>query len=535
VTANSEDRLTSGSDGESFDYIVVGGGTAGCVIATRLSQNPGLRVLLLEAGAAVTSAAMSDPVGWLRLAGTSVDWAYETVPQRGADNAVIPWPRGKVLGGSSGINGMMHIRGDRSSYDAWESMGAAGWNYDALLPFFKRSERVVLGDPAYRGLDGPMVITPAPRTAPLWEACFAAGMETGHPPNEDSNGAVAEGTSWNDMNVVDGVRQSAADAYLIPAAGRANLTIVTDVHVQRLLIEQADCRGVLYTRHGRAHRAFAAGEVILAAGVIGTPQLLLLSGVGPGQHLRDLGIEVATDLPGVGANLHDHPKSQVVYTTTRPVRTGIYACKPHVLLRSDTSTTPDLQIIFIDVPIHPRWRPGTEDGYSVVFSLMTPSSRGTVRLASADPGQPPLIDPNYLADDSDIDRMVVGLRAAREIGGAEALASWREKELFPGPDSHTNAALRDYVRHTVSTYYHPVGTCKIGSDSMSVVDRELRVWGITNLRIADASVMPSIVSGNTNAPVLAIAERAASLLTTRTLEREANLLSYEAVATRAVT
>jgi choline dehydrogenase len=514
-----------------FDYIVVGGGTAGCVLAARLSQDPGRRVLLLEAGAAVTSATISDPAAWLRLAGTSVDWAYETVPQPGADNGVLPWPRGKMLGGSSGINGMMHIRGDRSSYDAWESVGAAGWNYDALLPFLKRSERVIGGDPAYRGLDGPMVITPAPRTAPLWEACFAAGVETGHPPNRDSNGAIAEGTSWNDMNVVEGVRQSAADAYLIPAAGRANLTIVDDASVRRLLIEHGDCQGVEYTRHGQAHKAFADGEVILAAGVVGTPQLLLLSGVGPGPHLRDLGIEVMADLPGVGANLHDHPKSQVVYTTSRPVRSGLYARKPHVLLRSDPSTGPDVQIIFIDVAIHPRWAPGPEDGYSVVFSLMTPTSRGTVRLASSDPRQTPLIDPNYLSEDSDIERMLVGLGVARDIGAANALAPWRDKELFPGPDSHTNAALRAYVRRTVSTYYHPVGTCRIGDDRMAVVDPHLRIHGLHNLRVADASVMPSIVSGNTNASVLAIAERAASLLIGEPAERAIRPLPSEPAAT----
>jgi choline dehydrogenase len=513
-----------------FDYIVVGGGTAGCVLSARLSQDWGRRVLLLEAGAAVTSATMSDPAAWLRLAGTSVDWAYETVPQPGADSDVLPWPRGKVLGGSSGINGMMHIRGDRCSYDAWESAGAAGWNYDALLPFFKRSERVVGGDPAYRGVDGPMLITPAPQSAPLWEACFQAAVETGNPPNQDSNAAVAEGTSWNDMNVVDGVRQSAADAYLIPAAGRANLTIVDNAPVRRLLLEHGGCQGVEYTRHGQVHKAFADGEVILAAGVIGTPQVLLLSGVGPGPHLRDLGVEVAVDLPGVGANLHDHPKSQVVYTTSSAVRTGIYARKPHVLLRSNPSTAPDLQVIFIDVPIHPRWRPGTENGYSVVFSLMTPTSRGTVRLASTDPRQAPLIDPNYLSEDSDIERMLVGLGVARHIGSANALAPWRDKELFPGPDSHTNAALRAYVRRTVSTYYHPVGTCRIGDDRMAVVDPQLRIHGLSNLRVADASVMPSIVSGNTNAPVLAIAERAASLLIGDPAERATIPLRSEPAA-----
>ena len=498
---------------ESFDYIVVGGGTAGCVLAARLSQDPSMRVLLLEAGAAEPSAGMSDPVAWPRLWRTSVDWDYETVPQSATDQAVHRWPRGKVLGGSSGINGMMHIRGDRSSYDAWETAGATGWNYNALLPYFKRSERAVGRDPAYRGLDGPMVISPASTTNPLWEACFEAAVRAGHPRNEDSNGANAEGTSWNDANVVDAARQSAADAYLTPIAGRSNVTIVAHAQVQRLIIEETVCRGVEYTIGADVRTSFADREVVLSAGVIGTPQLLMLSGVGPGEQLRNLGIDVVAGLPGVGANLHDHLMSEVVYTATRPVRSAAYARKPHVLMRSEASARPDLQVLFVDSPMHPRWQRGAEDGYSIIVALMTPASRGTVRLASADPRDAPLIDPSYLADERDAERLVIGLRLAREIGATSALASWRDAELFPGPESETDAALRAYLRRSVSTYFHPVGTCKIGHDSMSVVDPELRVWGIPNLRIADASVMPSIPSGNTNAPVLAIAERAASLLT----------------------
>lgn len=303
--------MTATSITSPFDYIVVGGGTAGCVLAARLSQDPSIRVLLLEAGTVEPPPGTSDPAAWLGLQRTSVDWDYETVPQRGTDDAVHRWPRGKVLGGSSAINGMMHLRGDRASYDAWENAGATGWNYDKLLPFLQRSERAVGGDPAYRGLDGPMVVAPGPATDPLWEACFAAAAQAGHPPNPDGNGATAEGVSWDERNAVDGKRQSAADAYLAPAAGRPNLTVVGDAHVRQLLIEHASCRGVEYAADGRTRTALADREVVLAAGVIGSPHLLLLSGVGPGSHLHTLGIDVRADLPGVGANLHDHPKASL--------------------------------------------------------------------------------------------------------------------------------------------------------------------------------------------------------------------------------
>jgi choline dehydrogenase len=355
-------------------------------------------------------------------------------------------------------------------------------------------------------------MTVAPDTEPIWEACFGAAVEVGHQSNEDNNGASAAGASWHENNVVNGVRQSAADAYLRPAAGRPNLTIVTDAQVQRLLLERASCRGVEYITGEASRTAFADREVILSAGVIGTPQLLLLSGVGPREPLSELGIEVIADLPGVGANLHDHPKSVVTYSATRPVRASAFARKPLVLLRSEPSAAPDLQIIFADLSVHPRFAPGPEDGYTIIYSLMTPASRGSVRLRSANPQQRPLIDPNYLADQSDLERMVAGLRAARNIGAAHAFAPFRGAELYPGPDTHTDSALRAYIRRSVSTYFHPVGTCKIGTDSMSVVDPRLAVHGIANLRIADASVMPSITSGNANAAVLAIAERAASLI-----------------------
>ena len=498
---------------DTFDYVVVGGGTAGCVLAARLSENSGHRVLLLEAGGGEPSPAMVSPLAWPALAGTAVDWAYETAPQLGAGGAALPWPRGRVLGGSSGINGMMHIRGDRRSYDAWEPTGAVGWNYDSLLPFFMKSENAI-GDPAYRGRLGPMLVAPFPVRDELWEDCFKAAAEAGHCPLLDANEPDAEGVAWNDVNVVGGKRQSAADGYLTSAVrGRPNLTIATEARVLRLLVERDECRGVEYQHGGQTATVRADREVILTAGTVATPQLLMLSGIGPGAHLREHGIPVAADLPGVGLNLQDHPKSQVAYTATRQVRGGPYARKPHVLLRTDVGADPDIQILFVEFPVRPRWQLGTEDGYSVLFSLMTPASRGTIELASADPLQPPRIDPRYLTDPGDVTRMIAGLRAAREIGAADALAPLRKDELFPGPPVIGVVGLTDYLRRTLTSYFHPVGTCRIGTDDLSVVDPWLRVHGVGRLRVADASVMPSLPSANTNAAVLAIAERAAAILT----------------------
>jgi choline dehydrogenase len=496
----------------SFDYIVVGGGTAGCVLAARLSQRRGVCVLLLEAGAAQPPRAVADPAAWFTLAGTSVDWAFETVPQSGTAGAIHAWPRGKVVGGSSAINGMMHVRGDRSSYDAWEAAGATGWNYANLLPFLKRSERAVAGDPAYRGFNGPMQVAPGPANDPLWDVCFEAAREAGHRTNPDGNAGSAEGVSWHEINVVNGRRQTVADAYLTPSAENPRLTSVAEAHVRRLLIANTTCVGVEYTVGGEIHTAYAEREVLVSAGAIGSPHLLLLSGIGPGKLLRQFDIDVMADLPGVGENLHDHTKSQVAYIATRPVRADANARKPVVLTRTEAAVAPDMQMIFLDSPIHPRFAPGPEEGYSIIFSVMTPASRGYVRLASADPHRAPVIDPNYLTDDRDVDRMVTGLRLAREIGASPALRSVRGRELFPGAETLTDDSLRKYLRRSVSTYFHPVGTCRIGSDAMSVVDPQLKVHGIGNLRVADASVMPSIVSGNTNAAVLAIAERAAALL-----------------------
>jgi choline dehydrogenase len=493
---------------DEYDFVIVGGGTAGCVLAARLSEIDQARVLLLEAGAAGGPCMMSDPQAWPHLWGTEVDWGYATIPQGGTGGGVHPWPRGKVLGGSSSINATMHIRGHRSSYDRWDNAGATRWNYDALLPFLKRSETAAGRDSRYRGMTGPMRVAHAATSSALWEAVFDAARQAGHAEVADLNASDDDGVTWNEVNVVDGVRQSAADAYLRPVLDRPNLTVVTQAHACRLLLEAGRCNGVEYVKDGRVQIVRARREVALAAGTVGSPQLLMLSGVGPAAHLRGVGVRVVIDLPGVGANLHDHPLSVVAYAAAQPVP-RMYTRKPHIRLRSPGATEPDLQMFFVDAPLYPRWIAAPEHGYSIAFSAMTPRSRGSVRLAGVDPTLAPLIDPNYLDDEYDIDRMMDGLQKAREVGEMSALSAWRAGEILPGPESG-DEALRTYLRASVASYFHPVGTCRIGTDEDSVVDPRLRVHGVEGLRVVDASVMPSIVSGNTNASVLAIAERAAA-------------------------
>jgi choline dehydrogenase len=491
-----------------FDYLVIGGGTAGCVMAARLSEDPDTRVVLLEAGSAEGPPLMASPTGWFGLWNSPVDWADRTVPQPKTNGAVHAWPRGKVLGGSSGINGLIHMRGDPASYDRWEALGAHGWNYRELLPFLRRSENAAGRDPEVRGTNGPMVIAPQPDPDPLSRAWFDAALEAGHPLTVDGNGPLTEGVSWTEMNVVDGQRQSAADAYLRPVLNRPNLTVVTDAHVTRLIFDGNRCRGANYTSGPAIETIEVEREVIVCAGTIGTPHLLMRSGVGPAAHLRDNGIDVVADIPGVGQNLHDHVMCWISFAATEPLPAinGV----PHVLLRSSSTAEPDLQLGFAPVAIGPRWTFRREPGFSVTFALVRPASRGAVELTG--PGPTLRIDPAYFADERDLDIMVLGLRRAHRIASSNALTQWRGQPFDPSIDAPDDNALRSYIRANASTYFHPVGTCRIGTDERAVVDTMLCVRGVAGLRVVDASVMPAIVSGNTNATVLAIAEKAAALI-----------------------
>ncbi|SEM20630.1 GMC family oxidoreductase [Streptacidiphilus jiangxiensis] len=496
-----------------YDIILVGGGTAGCVLAARLTQDPDLRVLLLEAGPSTSAlpSAVAEPPAWPTLGATPANWGDMTVPQ-GPDGSPVALPRGRGLGGSSAVNAMVFARGHRTSYDSWADLGAKGWSFDDLLPYFQRSE-TALGCAPGRGTNGPLTVAPAARPNAVLLACLAAAVQSGHRRAHDISGGLEEGFAPVDLNIVAGRRQSAADAYLLPALDRPGLTVVTDALADRLILKDGRCTGVRYLADGRTHTATATREVVLTAGTIGSAQLLLRSGVGPADELRPADVDVVHDLPGVGRNLHDHPRVNLVHETQVPVPP---ARNNHGeilgLLRSAPELTgPDLQIIFIDIPV-PNPAATVARGFTIGVSPMRPVSRGTLRITSSDPTTPPVLDPGYFTAEEDVRAVLSGIAAAREIARSPALAAWRGAEVSPGPGVVDDDALGDFVRRHRTSYCHPVGTCAMGESETAVVDSELRVRGIDGLRVADASVIPAIPSGNTNATVYAIAERAADLL-----------------------
>ncbi|MFI5709347.1 GMC family oxidoreductase [Kribbella sp. NPDC051620] len=493
-----------------YDVVIVGGGSAGCVLAARLSEQPDARILLIEAGSATGPAEMSMVPAWPSLMGGPVDWNYATTTQPGLGGGVVHYPQGKVLGGSGRINAMAHLRGHRADYDDWAATGATGWAYDDLLPYFRRSEDVRDGDARYRGSGGPLRVAPAAVPHPIAQAGLAAVAELGYPLSADLNGASQAGGGRLEMTAIDGVRHSAFEAYLAPAAHRGNLHVVTDAHVRALTMRGGRCVGVEYVRDGVAERV-TGSQVVLAAGAIGSPQLLMLSGIGPAAELRSIGIPVVLDAPEVGRNLQDHPLAGLVYSARPgfPVGVNNHADAVAMLQSRPDLTRPDVQLLFMDIPFHPPAMTGPETGYTIGFALLRPHSKGQVRLASADPFTPPLVDPGFYADERDLSTMADALALARTVGATDALSSWRAEEVLPGPSVQNPADMHAFVRRATGTYFHPVGTCRLGSDAGAVVDTELRVNGVDGLRVVDASVLPTIVSANTNATVVAIAERAA--------------------------
>jgi choline dehydrogenase len=496
------------------DYVIVGAGSAGCALAARLTEDPSVRVTVVEAGGPDDLETIHIPAAWPALWGTEVDWAYETTPQPGSSGQVHQWPRGRVLGGSSSLNGMVYIRANPRDWDAWAFEGCAGWDHESLLPVMKRMEDVPDGDPRFRGVGGPIEPRPAADPNPISIAFVEAAREQGHPVTDDFNGERFEGAGFHDLLIKDGRRTSAADTYLHPAAGRPNLQIVTHAHVAHVLLAGDRCIGVEYVQDGEVRRLRAEREVILCAGAIDSPALLLRSGIGPAPELGDLGIEPVVDLPGVGRNLHDHLLMGVLWEAKQPIPApGYNLAESSMFLRSDPAqAVPDLHLMFIHVPFHLPSYQVPEGSWTIAVGLVRPASRGTVRLRSADLRDKPLIDPAYLSQEADVQAMVRGTRLARTLASASAFDPWRGPEALPGEAVQSDAEIEDFVRHAAGTYYHPVGTCHMGVGPDAVVDPSLCVRGVTGLRVADASIMPSIVSANTNTAAMIIGEKAADLV-----------------------
>ncbi len=524
-----------------FDYIIAGGGSAGCVLAARLSEDPEVSVCLLEAGPADTNVLIHCPAGIAVMAQTgTANWAFETVPQPGLNGRRGYQPRGKVLGGSSSINAMVYARGHRSDYDAWAAEGNPGWGYDAVLPYFKKCEHNERGADAFHAQGGPLNVMDLRSPHRFGPVFVDAGRQAGFPVNADFNGAEQEGVGLYQVTHKNGERFSAAKAYLAPHRGRRNLTVLTGAHTTRVLMQGKRAVGVECRHEGELKMLQARREVLLCAGALQSPQLLLLSGIGPAAQLQRHGITVVHDLPGVGENLHDHPDVvQVVRTPqvtdlfglslTGAVNTlrGIFEWRR---LRSGLLTTnfaeaggfvksqpqearPDLQFHFVigQLVDHGRklvWG----HGYSCHVCLLRPKSRGTLQLNSADPFAAPRIDPAFFAEPDDLQRMLRGFKLMRHVLQQPALSGFRGRELPASAAAQSDAQIEQFIRDRADTIYHPVGTCRMGADALAVVDAELRVHGVQGLRVIDASIMPSVVAGNTNAPTIMIAEKAADMI-----------------------
>ena len=497
------------------DVVVVGSGSAGAVVARRL-VDAGASVLLLEAGLPDQNPAIHDPARLFELWDSEQDWGYRTVPQAACAGRELHWPRGKVLGGSSALNGMIYVRGHRADYDGWAARGNDGWSYDDVLPLFKRSEDYDRGADEYHGAGGLLSVITRYEPHPVTAAAVAAAQEAGVPFNDDQNGAEPDGVGYAQLNIRDGRRDSVAEAFLRPVLGAPNLTVATSARACRLLFEGTRCVGVEYAQGGAVRRARAGHEVVVSAGTIESPKLLMLSGIGPAASLGGLGIEPLVDLPGVGENLHDHLLAPVIFAakeTVPPPLPGLQPLHGHLFARSRAGLErPDLQPLFFHLPLYGEDQDGPPDGFTLMGGLVRPASRGSLRLASADPEAGPLLDPACLASDEDVEALTAAVELCREIGRQPAMSGWMREELYPGDGVRNGDELRAYIRGHAITYHHQVGTCRMGVDELAVVDPELRVHGVDGLRVADASVMPEVTTGNTHAPAVMIGERASDLV-----------------------
>ena len=523
----------------SFDYVIVGAGSAGSVLAARLSEMPEAQVLLLEAGGADSNPYIHMPVGFFKMTGGGLTWGYRTAPQRHANNREIPYAQGRVIGGSSSINAQVFTRGCPEDYDHWaKDLGCTGWSFEDVRPLFVRSEdNDTLGGP-YHGIGGPLGVSTS-AAHPLTRAFVQACQQYGIPYNPDFNGRHQAGTAPYQSTTRNGRRCSAAVGYLRPAMGRKNLTIRKDVLVSRIVVENGRAVGVEIVEGGRPTVIRAGSEVIVSAGAIGSPKLLMLSGLGPADHLRPVGVPVVHDLPGVGQNFHDHYGVDIVHELSGPYSLDKYnklhwkalAGLEYLLFRKGPvastiveggafwyaekdAATPDLQFHFLIGAGVEKGVPSVPSGSGTTLNSYTlrPRSRGSITLRSANPADAPVIDPNFLADPYDVKVSTEGVRQSREIMSEPAMRRYVRKEHFPGDRARTTAELEAYVRQYGRTSYHPVGACKMGVDAMAVVAPDLRVHGIDGLRVADSSIMPRVVSSNTNAPSIMIGEKASDLV-----------------------